>query len=305
VALIQQEPGGPRVVHKLLHPENEDRPRRTPRAVLLHTVVDAEGDTELAPYEDREDVSTAVTFYVHSNEGSRLDGQIDQLLDTEVRCVASGAADGWAIAVETEDNSAGHQHDIDALTPKALASYIWLCRKLRQIHPTIPARRCTAATGPGAYGFGYHSQPMRERWGGSSHNPWTKYQGKTCPGDRKVRQYEAQILPAVLDAPAPDAPAPDTPKEWDEMATRDEIADVVREEVAVAVMAVTGDEFPADQLRETDVYNLRDLSAELRAGVVAVGVQVIQQVGHQQGVAVDETKIAQAVTDELARRLGS
>lgn len=226
MALIQQEPGGPRVVHKLLHPENEDRPRRTPRAVLLHTVVDAEGDTELAPYEDREDVSTAVTFYVHSNPGSALDGQIDQLLDTEVRCVASGAADGWAIAVETEDNSAGHQHDIDALTPRALASYIWLCRKLREIHPTIPARRCTASTGEGAWGFGYHSQPMRERWdgikGGVWQNRWTKYQGKTCPGDRKVRQHEERILPAVLGDPTPD-----TPKEWDEMATKKEIDDLV------------------------------------------------------------------------------
>lgn len=224
MALITEEPDGPRVVHKLLHPENEDRSRRTPRAVLLHTVVDAEGDTELAPYEDREDISTAVTFYIHSNPGSRLDGQIDQLLDTEVRCVASGVADAWAIAVETEDNSAGHQHDIDALTPEALASYIWLCRKLRQIHPTIPARRCTAATGPGAYGYGYHSQPMRERWGGSSHNPWTKHQGKTCPGDKKVRQYEDHIIPAVTGGPvAPPAPS----KEWDEMATKKEIEDVV------------------------------------------------------------------------------
>lgn len=224
MAIIEQEPGGPRVVHKLLHPENEDRDRRTPRAVLLHTVVDAEGDTELAPYEDREDVSTAVTFYIHSNPGSRLDGQIDQLLDTEVRCVASGIADGWAIAVETEDNSAGHQHDIDALTPKALASYIWLCRKLLRIHPTIPARRCTASTGTGAYGFGYHSQPASERWDGVVRgvwqNRWTKYQGKTCPGDRKIRQYEEHILPAVTGAATPS-------KEWDEMATKKELEDVV------------------------------------------------------------------------------
>lgn len=228
MAIIEQEPGGPRVVHKLLHPENEDRARRTPRAVLLHTVVDAEGDTELAPYEDREDVSTAVTFYIHSNPDSRLDGQIDQLLDTEVRCVASGLADAWAIAVETEDNSAGHQHDIDALTPKALASYIWLCRKLHQIHPMIPARRCTASSGTGAYGFGYHSQPAREHWDGIRNgvwqNRWTKYQGKTCPGDRKIRQYEEHIIPAILGGP--------TPKEWDEMATKKDFDDALAAAVA-------------------------------------------------------------------------
>lgn len=125
-------------------------------------------------------------------------------------------------------------------------------------------------------------------------DPWTKHRLRPELRDRLLR-YVREELGAT----------PDTPKEWDEMATRDDIATVVREEVAVAVMALTGDEFGPDDLRKTDVYNLRDLSAELRAGIVAVGVQVIQQVGHQQGVAVDETKIAQAVTDELARRLGS
>lgn len=126
-------------------------------------------------------------------------------------------------------------------------------------------------------------------------DPWTKHRLRPELRDRLLR-YVREELGAT----------PDTPEgEWDEMATRDDIAAVVREEIAVAVMAITGDEFGPDDLRKTDVYNLRDLSTELRAGIVAVGVQVIQQVGHQQGVKVDETAIAQAVTDELARRLKS
>ena len=36
---------------------------------------------------------------------------------------------------------------------------------------------------------------------------------------------------------------------------------------AVAVMALTGDEFGPDDLRKTDVYTLRDPPTELRAGI--------------------------------------
>lgn len=123
-------------------------------------------------------------------------------------------------------------------------------------------------------------------------DPWTKHRLRPELRDRLLRYVREELTT-------------DTPKEWDEMATRDEIAQVVTEGAALAVMAITGDQFDPATIRTADVFNLRDLSAELRAGIVAVGVQVIQQVGHQQGVAVDETKIAQAVTDELARRLGS
>lgn len=100
--------------------------------------------------------------------------------------------------------------------------------------------------------------------------------------------------------------APDTPEqEWDEMATEQQIRDIVAEEAALAVMAITGDEFAPGEIRDADVFNLRDLSAEVRAGVLAVGVQVIQHVATQQGVTVDPAKVATAVSDELARRLGA
>jgi hypothetical protein len=240
VALILTQPGGPKVVHKILHPENEKAAVIVPRALLLHTVVDAKGDTDLAAYEDREDVPSRVHFFIHSNPGSPLDGQIDQLLDTTRRAAASGTADAWALAAETEDNSAAKGSDIDGLTPKALASYIWLCLELNRVHPTIPLRRCTDSAGAGAWGFGYHSQPMRERWRGTSHNPWTKYQGKTCPGDKKVAQYEQHIIPALLGHPAPaPTPAP-IPEDWFDMATREELDEVVKAHVDAAEARIMG-----------------------------------------------------------------
>lgn len=98
-----------------------------------------------------------------------------------------------------------------------------------------------------------------------------------------------------------------TPQEWDQMATQQEIADavqgVVEEQVALAVMAITGDQFEPSKLREADVFDHRDLEAAIKGGVVAVGVQIIEQVGKAQGVTVNATEVAQAITDELARRL--
>lgn len=99
--------------------------------------------------------------------------------------------------------------------------------------------------------------------------------------------------------------SPPTPGEWDEMATKDEIRDVVREQVAHGLMLLTGSQFDPAKMTDpgTKVYGTKELRADLAAGMVAVGVQVIQAVGKQQGVVVDPTEVAQAVTDELARRL--
>lgn len=286
-----------------LLPENATQAPIVPRAILLHTAVDPRGDTDLHGYFARGDVGAESHFYIHSNPGSPLDGVIEQFMDTERKANANAAADAWAISVETEDNSAAKGSDIDGLTPAALRSYVRLCRWLLDTHPTISRRVCTGSKLPAAEGLGYHSMPMRERWdgqrGGVWLNTWTGYQGKTCPGDRKVRQFHDEIVPAVLDGTQPPA------KEWDEMATKDEIRDVVREQVAHGLMLLTGSQFDPAKMTDpaTKVYGTKELRADLAQGMVAVGVQVIQAVGAQQGVTVDPTEVAQAVTDELARRL--
>lgn len=104
---------------------------------------------------------------------------------------------------------------------------------------------------------------------------------------------------------------PDTPKGWDEMATPDEIRDIVAdvvdakvtEAVGLAVMAITGDQFDPGKIRDADTFTLRDLEAAVKGGVVAVGVEIIRRVGQAQGVTVDAAEVADAITDELARRL--
>lgn len=120
--------------------------------------------------------------------------------------------------------------------------------------------------------------------------------GKTCPGNL--------IYPRLGELRGLDGTQPPA-KEWDEMATKDEIREVVREQVAHGLMLLTGSQFDPAKMTDpaTTVYGTKELRADLAAGMVAVGVQIIQAVGKQQGVTVDPIEVAQAVTDELARRL--
>lgn len=277
-------------------PENATQRAITPRAVILHTAVDGPGDTDLAAYFGQSSVKAESHFYVTRR------GDIVQMMDTTVEADANGTADRWAISIETEDDSARRGADILPWNPDQLDALVRLVTWCCDTHG-IPKARCTSAKLPGAAGIGCHSQPMRERFDGTRHNPWTAYQGKTCPGDARWAQYPEIVARVAGTTTAPPEPA----KEWDEMATKAEIADAVRgvveEEVGLAVMAITGDQFDIGTIRDADVFNHRDVEAAIKGGVLAVGVQVIQQVGQAQGVNVNAAEVAEAITDELARRL--
>lgn len=171
---------------RILEPENTRARRIVPRTVILHTAVDAPGPTDLARYFDAENIGAESTFYVH------LDGTIDQLMDTEREADANGSADQFAISVETEDDSARRGSDILPWTVAQLSALYRLINWCCDVHH-IPRRRATSARLPGAAGIAYHSQPMRERFDGTAHNPWTAYQGKSCPGDARVAQYPALV----------------------------------------------------------------------------------------------------------------
>lgn len=188
---------------RFLEPENSRARRIIPRAVILHTAVDAPGPTDLGNYFDSETVGAESTFFVH------LDGTIDQFMDTEREADANGSADKFAISVETEDDSARRGPDILPWSPAqrdALVRLIdWCCTTHK-----IPRRRATSSYLPGAEGIACHSQPMRERFDGTAHNPWTAFQGKTCPGDARWKQYPSiveRVIALATTTPTP-SPAP-------------------------------------------------------------------------------------------------
>lgn len=189
-------------------PENATQRRIIPRTVILHTAVDGPGNTDLAAYFGQPSIKAESHFYV------TWQGVIVQMMDTEIEADANGSADKFAISVETEDDSARRGSDIlpwslaqiDALTRLG----DWCCTTHK-----IPRRRATSAYLPGAAGIAYHSQPMRERFDGTAHNPWTAYQGKSCPGDARVKQYPGIVARVAGATPAPtedDMPYTDWPE---------------------------------------------------------------------------------------------
>lgn len=191
-------------------PENATQSRITPRSVILHTAVDGPGPTDLAAYFGQVKVKAESHFYV------TLNGTIVQMMDTTVEADANAIADKWAISIETEDDSARRGSDIlpwsDAQIKALVRLVTWCCDTHR-----IPKRRCTGPRLPAAEGIGYHSQPMRERWAGQVRgvwqNPWTGFQGKTCPGDARVRQYPS-IVAAVAGSSVPQEEDDMEYKDW-------------------------------------------------------------------------------------------
>lgn len=161
-------------------PENDTQARITPRAIILHTAVDAPGPTTLYGYFSRADVGAQSHFFV------KLDGTVEQYASTTVKANANRRADDFAVSIETEDEGRPDrlpwtQAQVDAIV--ALRS--WLC----DTH-TIPRRVIESPTGPG---IGWHSQ-----WNAADGStPWSLYRGKTCPGKARVPQIKSTIIPRL------------------------------------------------------------------------------------------------------------
>lgn len=157
---------------KLL-PENSTQAAITPTQVILHTAVDAPGPTRLDRYFARADVTLESHFWIP------LDGEIVQMMDTNVRADANRRANVRAISIETEDE--GNPEGIP-WTDAQLASLAEIIRWAHRVHG-IPMEACPAWDRPG---LGFHAM-----WGAPS--PWTPSRGKTCPGSTRIAQFWALI----------------------------------------------------------------------------------------------------------------
>lgn len=178
-------------------PENATQPKITPTQVILHTAVDAPGPTSLFPYFVRGEVRAESHFFV------RLDGTVEQYIDTTVMANANRRADVRAISIETEDD--GRPEEIPWSQPQ-LAAIVklvdWLC-----VTHKIPRVVCPAWDKPG---IGWHSM-----WGfrdpiaqtGPVDNPWSSFRGKTCPGKTRIRQFVTVLMPALQTPPPTPTPA--------------------------------------------------------------------------------------------------
>lgn len=130
--------------------------------------MDAPGPTSLYGYFGRADVSVESHFFV------RLDGTIEQYIDTNVRADANRYANVRAVSIETEDEGNPNQRPWSQAQQDALVRLMdWLC----EVH-SVPRKQCPAWDAPG---IGWHSM-----WGAPSN--WTPATGKTCPGNARIPQ---------------------------------------------------------------------------------------------------------------------
>lgn len=166
-------------------PESGSQPLITATQAILHSAVDAPGPTSLYPYFARADVTLESHFFI------KLDGTIEQYIDTSHSADANRWANERAVSIETEDEGNPDQRPWTPAQIRSIGRLLdWLC----DTHP-IPRRACTAWDAPG---IGYHSM-----WGAPS--PWTPAKGKTCPGAARIRQFPS-IIQAVRLAAVPTVP---------------------------------------------------------------------------------------------------
>lgn len=202
-------------------PENATQAKIKPRIAILHTAVDGPNTKTLYEF-FRYSSGAESHFYVTK------DGVVEQYMDTNVKANANKSADDYAISIETWD---GGRHDLrwNAAQQKSIIELLdWACTT-----HNIPRRQCESPTGSG---IGWHSM-----WNDKNgRTPWSLYAGKTCPGTGRVPQIKDTIIPALQGKVEP-------PKDWFDMATKDELAEVVRavvrDEVAKAVKEQTDDNF--------------------------------------------------------------
>lgn len=157
--------------------ENATQPRIVPTQVILHTAVDAPGETDLHGYFNRDDVKVESHFFV------QLDGDLCQYLDTTRRADAQYSANGRAISIETEDDGTLAPWTVEQIrTIKRLGDY------LMREHKGILRRVAPAHDLPG---WGYHS--LFSEWNRSNHS---------CPGGPRIHQFQTDLTMWLRGAPA-------------------------------------------------------------------------------------------------------
>ncbi len=162
-----------------LLPESKTQKPISPRLFIVHSMVGSIASAR----------QTFETGVKESTFAVRLDGFVEQWMDTERLADANLHANSFAISVETEDNG---DPDTQEWTAAQLDTITWLAHECRRLHPAIALHR---ADRPDGAGIGYHTM-----WGSPSE--WTP-EAKTCPGRARIRQFDETLLPRILEGDMP------------------------------------------------------------------------------------------------------
>ena len=159
-------------------------------------------------------------------------GTIYQSRDTVYQSAANLEGNPRCIAIENADmpptwaTNDGHAvPDFTAGQVEAIARIIVWCHETHG----IPIAPCPDSK-PGSRGVAYHRQGIDGNWasyayGGrvSGGEEWSTSGGKVCPGDRRITTLLTEIIPRALELT--------DEGDWFDMATKDELAAVVRSEL--------------------------------------------------------------------------
>ena len=110
-----------------------------------------------------------------------LTGQLEQVVDTNLRADANRNANGFAISVETEGKGEGIWTDAQLEMNEKLGD--WCI----DTHPKIKRQRCDRWDGSG---IGYHVMF-------GAPGPWTPV-AKSCPGPKRIHQFNTILLPSLI-----------------------------------------------------------------------------------------------------------
>lgn len=222
--------------------ESATQPKITPTQVILHTAVDAPGQTDLHNYFNRADIGTESHFFIQN------DGTILQYMDTTTRADANHDANSRAISIETEDDG--------TIAPWTLAQVKAIKRlgeALMKAHSGILRRVAPAQDLPG---WGYHS--LYDSWNKNKHS---------CPGGPRIHQFQTDLT-MWLRNPA---------MEIDDMPSIEDVEKVVRKVLDEGAGRGTSEGW--DQTNRNMYANIQTLHTKvdrLQASVTASKVDVAE-----------------------------
>jgi len=181
-------------------------------------------------------VGTAPAHAAHFSTAA--DGTIHQSRDTKFKSAANLNGNHRVIAIENEDRgpafgdwNTNDGHAVPALTTEQVEAIAKILAWAHKEHG-VPLQLCPDSK-PTSKGLAYHRQGIDGNFGPFKHpgrvlggEQWSESFGKVCPGDRRIDQ-----LPAILKRARELVQG----EEFDEVATKTEITEVVRDVVAEVV----------------------------------------------------------------------
>lgn len=217
--------------------KNISPPTIIPNQIIFHSACDN--------YGVEGHLSWQLNGTLESHAYTARNGDIYEIVPYNKRAQANYTANGprgdgtGAISMETGS-------DIPALDPwtnAQLDAMVDWARRLLSRFPTIGRRKCPNA---GASGIGYHVMF-------GAPGPWAP-RAKTCPGPERIKQFNSILLPRII-ADAPVVIPVDPPKDWFDMATKDDLKAAVREVIDERDLVNEGDLVNLARAVKQDIYD--------------------------------------------------